>query len=129
MTHKTVLLVEDQIEFLGIQKMFLERHGYHVVWAADGAEAIRCAREFNPQIILMDLSLPRLDGLEATRELKRDPQTSRIPVVMLTAHTFGSAGRRAKEAGCVGFLGKPCEPERVLQEVMNVIGPANAAPN
>lgn len=120
---KTILLVEDQIDFLAVQKLYLERHGYRVVAAEDGVEALRCAREQQPHMILMDLSMPRLDGLTATRELKRDPATSAIPVILLTAHAYGSAGRRAREAGCAGFIPKPCEPQRVLREVENLIGP------
>ncbi|HUE96056.1 MAG TPA: response regulator [Longimicrobiaceae bacterium] len=77
----------------------------------------------------MDLSIPSIDGLAATRELKRDPTTAAIPVVMLTAHAYGSAGRRAREAGCVGFLAKPCDPQRVLREVQRLIGPARGSAN
>jgi two-component system cell cycle response regulator DivK len=122
MSRKTVLLVEDQIEFLAVQKHYLERNGYQVLSAEDGVEAIRCARENRPNVILMDLSMPRLDGLTATRKLKEDPATSEIPVILLTAHAYGSAGRRAREAGCAAFLPKPCEPRRVLMEVEKLIG-------
>lgn len=125
MSTKTVLLVEDQIEFLAVQKHYLERHGYLVLSAEDGVEAIRSARENQPNVILMDLSMPKLDGLTATRKLKEDPSTSEIPVILLTAHAYGSAGRRAREAGCAAFLPKPCEPRRVLMEVEKLIG-ANA---
>ena len=126
MTPKTILLVEDQLDFLAIHKMYLERHGYHVLAAEDGREALRSARQYQPHVILMDLSLPYVDGLTATRELKTDPSTARIPIVMLTAHGYGSAGRRAREAGCSGFLAKPCDPQRVLREVQRLIGPAEA---
>ena len=119
---KTVLLVEDQIEFLAVQKHYLERNGYQVLSAEDGVEAIRCARENRPNVILMDLSMPKLDGLTATRKLKEDPATSEIPVILLTAHAYGSAGRRAREAGCAAFLPKPCEPRRVLLEVEKLLG-------
>ena len=127
MITKTVLMAEDQIDFLAIQKLFLERHGYRVIAVEDGLEALRFAREHQPDVILMDLSLPSLDGLGATRELKNDPRTSRIPVVLVTAHAYGSAGRRAREAGCAAFVPKPCEPWRVLQEVEQLIGPAPGA--
>ena len=127
MQPKTVLIVEDQIDFLAIQKVYLERHGYRVLAAEDGREGVQFAREHRPNVILMDLSLPRLDGLGATRELKEDPTTSEIPVILLTAHGYGSAGRRAREAGCAAFVPKPCEPRRVLQEVEQLIGPAESA--
>lgn len=126
MTTKTVLFVEDQIEFLAVHKMYLEKHGYRVVAVGDGWEAVQTARTERPQVILMDLSIPGIDGLTATRELKNDPDTSEIPVIMMTAHGYGAAGRRAKEAGCTGFIAKPVDPNRVLAEVQRLIGPATA---
>ncbi len=127
MQQKTILIVEDQIDFLAVQKVYLERHGYRVLAAEDGREAVRCAQEHHPHIILMDLSLPQLDGLGATREIKGDPATRGIPIILLTAHGYGSAGRRAREAGCAAFVPKPCEPRRVLQEVEQLIGPARSS--
>lgn len=126
MATKTILLVEDQIDFLAVQKLYLERNGYQVVAAEDGVEGLRSAREHHPNVILMDLSMPRLDGLTATRQLKEDPTTSEIPVILLTAHAYGSAGRRAREAGCAAYIPKPCEPKRVLMEVEKLIGKAEA---
>lgn len=122
MTSKTVLVVEDQIEFLAIYKLYLERNGYHVLVAEDGEAAVRCAREHHPELILMDFSVPRLDGIGATAQLKGDPDTCDIPVVLITAHAYGSVGRRAREAGCDGFIAKPCEPRRILSEVAQRIG-------
>jgi two-component system, cell cycle response regulator DivK len=127
MPSRTVLMVEDQIDFLAVQKIFFERHGYRVFAAEDGLAALEAAREHLPDVIVMDLSLPNLDGLGATRELKRDPKTRGIPVLMLTAHGYGSAGRRAREAGCAGFIPKPCDPRRVLREVEQLIGPSQTS--
>lgn len=124
MSSPTILLVEDQLEFLAIHKLYLERHGYRVITAEDGLTGVRSARRHQPDLILMDFSIPGMDGISAVRELKRDPEMQSIPVVLLTAHAYGSVGRRAREAGCVGFISKPCEPRRVLQEVMQLIGPA-----
>lgn len=124
METKTILIVEDQIEFLAIHKLYLERHGYRVILAEDGAEGVRSARKHRPDLILMDFSMPGMDGIGATTELKRDPTTRDIPIVLLTAHTYGSAGRRAREAGCDGFVAKPCDPRRILQEVQQRIGTA-----
>lgn len=120
--EKTVLIVEDQIDFLAIHKLYLEKHGYRVIAAEDGQEALRCARACQPDLILMDFSIPLLDGIGATRALKDDPVTRAIPVVLLTAHAYGSVGRRAREAGCEGFIAKPCEPRRILNEVRQRIG-------
>jgi two-component system, cell cycle response regulator DivK len=126
MEQKTVLIVEDQFDFLAIHKIYLERNGYRVLSAENGVEGIRCAREHHPHLILMDFSMPELDGVSATRELKQHPETRDIPVVLLTAHAYGSVGRRAREVGCAGFLAKPCDPRRVLDEVREWIGsPAN----
>ena len=117
MEQKTVLLVEDQLDFLAVHKLYLERHGFRVVTAEDGRTAVLRAREHHPHVILMDFTIPLLDGIDATAQIKRDPDTRDIPVVLLTAHTYGSVGRRAREVGCAGFISKPCEPRRVLEEV------------
>lgn len=124
MRMKTILIVEDQLETLAIHSLFLERHGYRVLRAEDGEEGICTAREHKPDLILMDLSIPRVDGLGATRTLKDDPQTGHIPIVVMTALPYGSVGKRAVAAGCDGFLAKPLEPRRVLYEVEQRIGPA-----
>jgi two-component system, cell cycle response regulator DivK len=129
MGTKTVLLVEDQLEFAAVQRVHLERNGYRVLTAEDGHQGVRYAREHRPDLILMDFSLPRLDGLHATRALKEDPLTRDIPVIMLTAHGYGTVGRRAREAGCSAFVPKPCEPRRVLSEIQFLIGPAQVPGN
>jgi two-component system, cell cycle response regulator DivK len=127
MEPKTVLLVEDQIDFLAINKVYLERHGYRVLAAEDGVEGIRTARTQRPDLIVMDFSMPQLDGVRAAAELKRDPHTRDIPIVLLTAHAYGSVGRRAKEAGCASFIAKPCEPWRILKEIQELIGQSDLA--
>ena len=127
MKQKTVLLVEDQIEFLALNKIYLERAGYRVITAEDGETAISRATRYRPHVILMDFSVPLLDGISATTKLKTDPRTRDIPVVLLTAHTYGSVGRRAREAGCAAFINKPCEPRRVLDEVRKLAGEAISA--
>jgi two-component system, cell cycle response regulator DivK len=113
----TVLLVGDQFELRAIHGAYLSKHGYRVLMAEDGDGALHAAREHHPDVIVLDHSLPRRTGLDVAHELKRDPSTSSIPIVMMTAHTYGAVGRRARAAGCEGFLSKPCAPERVLQEV------------
>lgn len=122
MTIKKVLVVEDQLEFLAIQASYLRHHGYTVVTAGDGEAALRVARDELPDLILMDCTLPRLDGLAATARLRQDLSTQSIPVVLLTALSYGAVGRRARQAGCNGYLPKPCDPRRVLQEVQRWIG-------
>ncbi|HEV2149529.1 MAG TPA: response regulator [Longimicrobiaceae bacterium] len=126
---KTVLIVEDQIETLAIHSAYLERHGYRVLQAENGEAGVDSARRHRPDIILMDLSIPRLDGFGATEALKRDPDTGHIPIVVMTAFAYGSVGKRAVAAGCDGFLAKPLDPRRVLQEVHRRIGPAATQAN
>ncbi|HSU14269.1 response regulator [Longimicrobium sp.] len=119
---KTVLIVEDQIEMRAINAMYLHHHGYRVLATDNGAEGIRAAREEHPDLILMDISMPGMDGIRATETLKLDPETGAIPVVIITAHRYGSVGKRAIDAGCDGYLTKPCDPRRVLEEVRRRLG-------
>lgn len=119
---KTVLLVEDHLETRAIHQLVLERHGYRVLTAVDGPTAAETARDVHPDLILMDVSLPIVDGLAVANDLKSDPSTRDIPIIVITAHSYGSTGRRAREAGCDGFLAKPCEPKRLLREVEDRIG-------
>ena len=126
---KTVLIVEDQLETMAIHSVYLERHGYRVLKAENGQDGVDAARRNLPDLILMDLSVPRLDGFGATEALKSDPETGHIPIVIMTAHAYGSVGRRAVAAGCDGFLSKPLDPRRVLEEVRRRIGPGGGKPN
>jgi two-component system cell cycle response regulator DivK len=119
---KTVLIVEDQIEMRAINAMYLHHHGYRVLATDNGMDGVRAAREEHPDLILMDISVPGMDGIRATETLKRDPDTGEIPVVIITAHPYGSVGKRAIDAGCDGYLTKPCDPRRVLQEVRRRLG-------
>ena len=86
------------------------------------------ARAHGPDLILMDLTMPLVDGLEATRVLKADPATSAIPIVALTAHVGEADRAAAAEAGCVGFLAKPVEPQRVAAEVRRILANGGAPP-
>lgn len=122
---RTVLIVEDQIEMRAIAAAYLERQGYRVLAADNGNDAVRQARTERPDLIFMDVSIPGMDGIRATAELKRDPATRAIPVVIVTAHPYGSVGKRAMDAGCDGWLNKPCDPRRLLQEVQRRVGSPN----
>lgn len=114
---KTVLIVDDQIEICAMHGAYLERHGYRVVTASDGEMALSVARQQLPDVILLDFSLPKRTGVEVARELKRDASTSQIPILLLTAHTYGAVGKQARAAGVSEFLSKPVQPSRVLMEV------------
>jgi two-component system, cell cycle response regulator DivK len=109
--------VEDHEDNRKIYCTILEHYGYEVTMAADGRSGIVAAREQLPDLILMDLSIPLVDGWEATRILKSDLSTRSIPIVALSAHALPEDRERAEQAGCDGYLAKPVEPRRVLEEV------------
>lgn len=113
----TVLIIEDNRDNQDIYRTILEHHGYRVLIAGDGKSGIVLAHECNPDLILMDISIPIIDGHEATRILKADPRTAAIPIVALTAHALYEDQERALAAGCDGYLAKPVEPKRVVREV------------
>lgn len=112
-----VLVVDDVAHGREIFAEYLEFRGFRVATAADGQEAIDRAFELLPDVILMDLSLPRVDGWEATRRLKQDERTRHIPIIALTAHALAAAHDRAKEVGCNSVVTKPCLPRELEQEV------------
>ena len=121
---KSVLIVEDMDDNRAIYVALLAHYGYRVIEAADGATGVERARAEVPDLILMDIALPRMDGWTATAHIKADPALSHIPVVVVTAHTRPEDRERAVTAGCSSFLIKPVEPRRVLEEVRRFIGPA-----
>jgi len=112
-----ILVVDDYQDAREMYAEYLEFSGFRVAEAKNGAEALDKAFELTPDIILMDLSLPVMDGWEATRRLKADERTRHIPVVALTGHTLSGHSNGAKEAGCDAFVTKPCLPDALVQEV------------
>jgi two-component system, cell cycle response regulator DivK len=126
-----ILLVEDNALNRDMLSRRLQRKGYQVVIAEDGQQGIDIARAEAPQLILMDMSLPVKDGWEATREIKADAATRRIPLIALTAHAMAGDRERALAAGCDDYDTKPVEFQRLLGkiEVLLANGPANAASN
>jgi two-component system cell cycle response regulator DivK len=123
-----VLVVDD---FQDNREMFAEYltiSGFCVIQAENGREALERAFAEIPDVVLMDLSLPELDGWEATRRLKGDPRTAHIPVVALTGHVLAECSREAREAGCDAFLTKPCLPEVLVDEVRRVLARPRRSP-
>lgn len=118
---KTVLIVEDNEDNRIVYSTILRHHGYRVSEALDGEEGITKARRELPDVILMDISIPLIDGWEVTQTLKREEATSGIPVIALTAHAMPGDRERALKVGCDGYLAKPCEPRAVLAEVNRLI--------
>ena len=106
-----VLLVEDHLELRAMYAQQLELSGFDVIQASNGADALTHTAAHAPDLVLMDLSLPVLDGWEATRRLKNDARTAHIPIVALTAHDESGELQRATDAGCDWFVPKPCPPD------------------
>src|SRR5687767_7503140 len=119
---KTVLLVEDNEDNRIVYSTILRHFGYSVSEALNGEEGIAKARSEKPDLILMDISIPIIDGWEATQVLKHDPTTRDIPIIALTAHALASDREKAMEVGCDGYLAKPCEPRAVVAEVQKFLG-------
>jgi CheY-like chemotaxis protein len=117
-----VLIVDDYAEGREICAEYLAFRGYRVATAEDGEDALDKTRTLRPDVIIMDLSLPRLDGWEATRRLKGDDSTRRIPIIALTAHALASARERAIAAGCDAVVTKPCPPQDLEAEVKRRLG-------
>jgi CheY-like chemotaxis protein len=112
-----ILLVEDNELNRDMLSRRLARRGHEVAMAVDGAQALDAARSEAPALVLMDMSLPVIDGWEATRRLKADPTLRDIPVIALTAHAMSGDRERALEAGCDDFDTKPIEFERLLAKI------------
>ncbi len=117
-----ILLVEDNELNRDMLSRRLERKGYEVVVAADGQQGLELAELEKPALILMDMSLPELDGWEATRRLKAEPATRDIPVIALTAHVLVSDREKAYEAGCDDYDTKPVELQRLLAKIERLLG-------
>ncbi len=113
----TILLVEDNEMNRDMLSRRLQRRGYDVIAAVDGEEGVALARAEAPDVVIMDLSLPGIDGWEATRRLKESPETKPIPVLALTAHAMAGDRERALEAGCDDFDTKPIDLPRLLAKV------------
>ena len=116
-----VLVVEDYQDAREMYAAYLQFSGYDVAEATDGAEAIAQTIELMPDIILMDLALPKMDGWEATRRLKSDVRTRHIPIVALTGHALAGHAEGARQAGCDSFVTKPCLPDALVAEIERML--------
>jgi two-component system, cell cycle response regulator DivK len=116
-----VLVVEDYQDAREMYTEYLKYSGYDVAEASNGHEAIEKATELVPDIILMDLALPRMDGWEATRRLKGADRTKNIPILALTGHALAGHADTAQQAGCDAFVTKPCLPDALVAEVKRML--------
>ncbi len=116
-----VLLVEDNEANADMLSRRLARHGYEVVLATDGLQAVEQAVAGRPDLILMDISLPKIDGWEATRRIKADAATAAVPIVALTAHAMVADRQKCLDAGCDEFETKPIDLKRLLEKMQALL--------
>ena len=112
-----ILVVDDAADIRELWRLWLTHWGFAVDEAANGAEAVQRARQQPPDLVLMDLWMPVLDGLQATRVLKGNPSTAHVPVLALSAQVESPAPEQAKAAGCEQFLPKPVDPDLLLEKM------------
>jgi two-component system, cell cycle response regulator DivK len=122
-----ILVVDDYQDAREMYAEYLQFSGFRVAEARNGNEAVEQAFALKPALILMDLSLPGMDGWEATRRLKADETTRHIPIVALTGHALAGASEGARRAGCDSFVTKPCLPDDLVVEVRRMLGTAKQA--
>jgi CheY-like chemotaxis protein len=118
----TILIVEDNEMNRDMLSRRLQRRGYEIVIAMDGEAGVAAAAEHRPDLVLMDMSLPVIDGWEATRRIKADPATSAIPVIALTAHAMAGDREKALAAGCDDYDTKPIELPSLIGKIARLIG-------
>lgn len=120
-TAPLILVVDDYQDAREMYAEYLQFSGFRVAEARNGNEAVDQAHKLKPDLILMDLSLPGMDGWEATRLLKADDSTKHIPIVALTGHALAGASEGARKAGCDSFVTKPCLPDDLVVEVRRML--------
>ncbi|TMB32485.1 MAG: response regulator [Deltaproteobacteria bacterium] len=123
-----VLVVDDFQDNREMYAEYLAYCGFRVIEAKNGKEAIEQAFAQSPNVIIMDLSLPVMDGWEATRRLKADGRTKSIPVIALTGHALQGHSKGALDAGCDAFVAKPCLPDQLVLEIKRMLGTSASAP-
>jgi CheY-like chemotaxis protein len=122
-----ILIVDDVADNRDIYADFLRFKGFNVEEATDGFQAVEKAQKLQPDVILMDLSLPGMDGWEASRRIKNNPDTRHIKIVAVTGHALEGTSDGARAAGCDGFLAKPCLPATLEAEIRRMLDPGKPA--
>ena len=117
MRTRTILVVEDQEDNRQILRDLLANAGFEMIEAEDGVQAIAAASEHRPDLILMDIQLPMLDGYEATRRIKADPALAAIPIIVVTSYALSGDEDKAKAAGCDAYVAKPYSPRALLAKI------------
>jgi two-component system, cell cycle response regulator DivK len=119
---KCILIIEDTEDNRQILRDLLTAAGYELLEATDGEEGIAMATQHRPDLILMDIQLPQLDGYEATRRIKGDPALKHIPIVAVTSYALSGDEEKTRAAGCDGYIAKPFSPRQLLGKVRELIG-------
>jgi two-component system, cell cycle response regulator DivK len=115
--NKTILVVEDQEDNRQILRDLLASAGFRMIEAHDGQQAVTIARSQRPDLVLMDIQLPLVDGYEATRSIKRDPELKHIPIIAVTSYALSGDETKAREAGCDGYVAKPYSTRHLLAKI------------
>lgn len=116
----TILLIEDNEQNSYLTTFLLEKHGYHVVSARDGPMGIQLARETTPDMVLLDIQLPTMDGYAVAQALRRIPALEKIPIVAVTSYAMAGDREKALEAGCSGYIEKPINPDTFVSEIESI---------
>ena len=119
---KKILVVEDTEDNRQLLRDLLGMAGYEMVEAHDGAQGVAMAAEHRPDLILMDIQMPVLDGYEATRRIKADPALAAIPIVAVTSYALSGDEQKARDAGCNDYIAKPYSPRQMLAKVREILG-------
>lgn len=122
--RKRILVIDDQEDERAIQTAMLAHLGYEVETAEDGETGMKLAADTPPDMILLDIAMPRMDGFAVCRTLRSDPRTADVPVLFFTASVVGDLEDRAREAGATGIMLKPLDPHSVATRIAEIIGPA-----
>jgi two-component system cell cycle response regulator DivK len=122
MSNKKILVVEDTEDNRQILRDLLGMAGYDMIEANDGAEGVSQATQHKPDLILMDIQMPVMDGYEATRRIKADPELKSIPIVAVTSYALSGDEEKARAAGCDAYIAKPYSPRQMLAKVRQILG-------
>jgi CheY-like chemotaxis protein len=123
MMAKHILLIEDNEQNRYLLTFLLERHGYRVTCALDGPHGVEAAKALHPDLILLDIQLPSMDGYAVARALRSDPTLREVPIIAVTSYAMVGDRERTLEAGCTGYIEKPIDPDTFVTEVEGYLPP------